>query len=79
MRAYLLSLTLAATLVTGARAADITQSRQTAASKQARAGESEFRALYEELVEINTTRSAGSCTRAAEAIKARLAKAGFAE
>jgi acetylornithine deacetylase/succinyl-diaminopimelate desuccinylase-like protein len=79
MRAYLLSLTLAATLVTGARAADITQSRQTAASKQARAGESEFRALYEELVEINTTRSAGSCTRAAEAMKARLAKAGFAE
>ena len=36
-----------------------------------------FRALYEELVEIDTTRSAGSCTRAAEAMRARLRTAGF--
>jgi acetylornithine deacetylase/succinyl-diaminopimelate desuccinylase-like protein len=79
MRAYLLTLALAATIVPAAHAADITQSRQTAASKQARAGEPEFRALYKELVEINTTRSAGSCTQAAEAMKAQLAKAGFAE
>src|ERR1700733_3072346 len=28
-----------------------------------------FRALYKELVEINTTRSVGSCTQAAEAIR----------
>jgi len=60
-----------------ASAADITASRQTAASKQARAGEAEFRALYKELVEINTTLSVGSCTQAAEAMKARLSAAGF--
>ena len=30
--------------------------------QQARAGETEFRALYKELVEINTTLSVGSCT-----------------
>jgi acetylornithine deacetylase/succinyl-diaminopimelate desuccinylase-like protein len=62
-----------------AQAADITASRQTAASKQARAGEAEFRALYKELVEINTTLSVGSCTDAANAMKARLKAAGFAE
>jgi hypothetical protein len=46
-----------------AHAADITASRQTAASAKARAGETEFRALYKELVEINTTLSVGSCQR----------------
>ncbi|HEU5136174.1 MAG TPA: M20/M25/M40 family metallo-hydrolase [Steroidobacteraceae bacterium] len=62
-----------------ASAADITASRQTAASKQARAGESEFRALYKELVEINTTLSVGSCTDASNAMKARLRAAGYAD
>ncbi len=38
-----------------------------------------FRALYEELVETNTTLSAGSCTQAAEQIAARLRAAGMAE
>src|SRR6187402_1656855 len=61
------------------RAADITASRQTAASKQARAGEAEFRALYKELVETNTTLSVGSCTDAANAMKARLSAAGYAD
>lgn len=42
------------------------------------AEEAAFRALYEELVEIDTTRSAGSCTRAAEAMRSRLRAAGFA-
>lgn len=60
-------------------AADITASRQTAASRAARAGEAEFRALYKELVEINTTLSAGSCTDASNAMKARLLAAGFAD
>src|SRR6187401_1826835 len=60
-----------------AQAADITASRQTAASARARAGEAEFRALYKELVEINTTLSAGSCTDAANAMKARLRAAGY--
>ena len=36
-----------------------------------------FRALYKELIEINTTRSAGSCTRAAEAVRARLIEGGI--
>ncbi|MFA7262354.1 MAG: M20/M25/M40 family metallo-hydrolase [Caulobacter sp.] len=36
-----------------------------------------FKALYKELVEINTTLSVGSCTRAAEAMGARLTAAGF--
>jgi acetylornithine deacetylase/succinyl-diaminopimelate desuccinylase-like protein len=80
MRAYLPSLILAATLsASAALAADIKESRQTAASKQARAGEAEFRALYKELVETNTTLSVGSCTKAAEAMKARLVKAGYPE
>ena len=40
-------------------------------------GEAGFRALYEELVEIDTTLSNGSCTRAAEAMAARLRAAGM--
>jgi len=42
-----------------------------------RAGEAAFRSLYKELVEINTTLSAGSCTAAANAMKAHLTKAGY--
>jgi acetylornithine deacetylase/succinyl-diaminopimelate desuccinylase-like protein len=71
-------LALAAAMST-AQAAGITASRQTAASKQARAAEAGFRALYKELVEINTTLSVGSCTKAAEAMKARLVAAGYDE
>jgi acetylornithine deacetylase/succinyl-diaminopimelate desuccinylase-like protein len=37
----------------------------------------EFRAIYQELVEINTTDSAGDTTKAAEAMAARLKAAGF--
>lgn len=40
-------------------------------------GEAAFRALYRELVEINTTLSSGSCTQAAEAMAARLQSAGL--
>ena len=36
-----------------------------------------FRALYQELVEINTTRSVGSCTQAAQAMRAHLLAAGL--
>jgi acetylornithine deacetylase/succinyl-diaminopimelate desuccinylase-like protein len=43
------------------------------------AGEQRFRALYKELVETNTTLSAGSCTLAAERMAARLKAAGFPE
>jgi acetylornithine deacetylase/succinyl-diaminopimelate desuccinylase-like protein len=38
-----------------------------------------FRALYKELVETNTTLSAGSCTLAAERMAAHLKKAGFTD
>ncbi|CAN7527001.1 M20/M25/M40 family metallo-hydrolase [Phenylobacterium sp. LjRoot225] len=38
----------------------------------------QFRAVYKELVETNTTLSAGSCTEAAQKMGARLAQAGFA-
>jgi acetylornithine deacetylase/succinyl-diaminopimelate desuccinylase-like protein len=39
--------------------------------------EAAFRDLYRELVEINTTRSVGSCTQAAEAMRAHLLSAGI--
>jgi acetylornithine deacetylase/succinyl-diaminopimelate desuccinylase-like protein len=42
------------------------------------ADEAAFRALYKELIEINTTRSVGNCTRAAEAMRAHLLAAGYA-
>jgi acetylornithine deacetylase/succinyl-diaminopimelate desuccinylase-like protein len=77
MRIHLIALVCLAVSV--AQAADIRESRQTAASKAARAGEAEFRALYKELVEINTTLSVGSCTKASEAMAARLKTAGFAD
>ena len=48
---YLVAVALTLGSMVAAHAADITASRQTAASKQARAGEAEFRALYKELVE----------------------------
>ena len=41
-------------------------------------GETNFRGLYKELVETNTTLSSGSCTLAAERLAARLKAAGFA-
>jgi acetylornithine deacetylase/succinyl-diaminopimelate desuccinylase-like protein len=43
------------------------------------ATEAQFRDLYKELVETNTTLSSGSCTLAAERMAARLKAAGFAE
>ncbi|MBS0577802.1 MAG: M20/M25/M40 family metallo-hydrolase [Proteobacteria bacterium] len=44
---------------------------------QIRADQARFRDLYKELVETNTTLSAGSCTLAAERMAARLKAAGF--
>jgi acetylornithine deacetylase/succinyl-diaminopimelate desuccinylase-like protein len=49
----------------------------TTASAQARPDQQAFRELYKELVETNTTLSAGSCTLAAERMAARLKAAGF--
>jgi acetylornithine deacetylase/succinyl-diaminopimelate desuccinylase-like protein len=44
-----------------------------------REGEANFRALYKELVETNTTLSVGSCTLAAERLATRLKAAGIPE
>jgi acetylornithine deacetylase/succinyl-diaminopimelate desuccinylase-like protein len=49
----------------------------TAAESRSRAGEAEFRELYKELVETNTTLSSGSCTLAAERMAARLKSVGL--
>ena len=68
----LVSAAVLALLIPSVHAADLRASRLTSASKQARAGEAEFRELYRELVEINTTLSSGSCTEAANAMRARL-------
>jgi acetylornithine deacetylase/succinyl-diaminopimelate desuccinylase-like protein len=43
------------------------------------ATEPQFRELYKELIETNTTLSSGSCTLAAERMAARLKQAGFAD
>jgi acetylornithine deacetylase/succinyl-diaminopimelate desuccinylase-like protein len=52
----------------------------TAAQAQAiKPDQAAFRDLYKELVETNTTYSAGSCTLAAERMAARLKAAGFPE
>ena len=48
-----------------------------AAEAPLRPDQTEFRALYKELVETNTTLSSGSCTLAAERMGARLAAAGI--
>lgn len=48
-----------------------------AAAPAADPGEAAFRALYRELVETNTTLSAGDCTQAARQIAARLQAAGY--
>lgn len=61
----------ATTLVAGSAAQAQTGAQQP--------GEAGFRALYKELVETNTTFSAGSCTLAAERMAARLKSAGFAD
>ena len=64
MRHYFLATVFAANLVAPAGA-------------EIRADQAAFRATYKELVETNTTLSAGSCTLAAERMAARLKAAGF--
>ena len=45
-------------------------------AQSASSDERSFRETYEQLVDINTTRSTGSCTQAAEAMRSRLSAAG---
>jgi len=54
-------------------------SASAAPAPAAGAGEAQFREVYKELVETNTTLSAGSCTRAADRMAARLKSAGFTD
>jgi len=65
--------------VCASQGAHLRAGQASGASRPARAGEQQFRALYKELVEINTTFSVGSCTAAANAMKAHLVKAGYPE
>ena len=48
-------------------------------NEAARPDQLEFRELYRELIETNTSHSVGSCTLAAEKMAARLRAAGFAD
>lgn len=82
---HLLAASFCAMLAAGALAplavAKAPTRAETAANKkahgEARQGEAEFKALYKELIETNTTLSVGSCTKAAEQIRTRLAAAGY--
>ena len=58
-------------------AAMLAASLASAATAEIRPDQLAFRSLYKELVETNTTLSAGSCTLAAERMAARLKAAGF--
>jgi acetylornithine deacetylase/succinyl-diaminopimelate desuccinylase-like protein len=66
------TLALAGALLVGAAA-------PAAAQQGLRPDQVEFRSLYKELVETNTTLSSGSCTLAAERMAAHLKAAGFPE
>lgn len=65
MRAWVLAFVIAACFAPAAAQEDASRQR--------------FRATYEELVEIDTSPSTGSCTRAANAMLAHLRNAGYSE
>ena len=52
---------------------------ETPQATQLRPDQAEFRGLYKELVETNTTLSEGSCTLAAQRMAARMVAAGYSE
>ncbi len=65
------------TLLGGGIAVTLLAGTALAQSAGLRPDQTEFRGLYKELVETNTTLSAGSCTLAAERMAARLKAAGI--
>ena len=67
MRAYLVSCAVAVACLGAAEAQTLSPDRQA------------FRAIYEELVEIDSSPTTGSCTRAANAMLAHLRAAGYSE
>jgi len=60
-------------------AAALTVTLGPVSAASAPSGEAEFRSLYKELVETNTSLSTGSCTLAAQRMVAHLKAAGFAD
>jgi acetylornithine deacetylase/succinyl-diaminopimelate desuccinylase-like protein len=72
-RTVFLAAAIACTLTTVGMAQAPTPRSAPAAAQD----ETAFRDLYRQLIEINTTRSVGSCTAAAEAMRARLLAAGI--
>jgi acetylornithine deacetylase/succinyl-diaminopimelate desuccinylase-like protein len=72
-RSVFLAAAIACTLTTVGMAQALTPRSAPAAAQD----ETAFRDLYRQLIEINTTRSVGSCTAAAEAMRARLLAAGI--
>jgi acetylornithine deacetylase/succinyl-diaminopimelate desuccinylase-like protein len=75
-RSLAISLSVLAAVCAG-QGADLRAGQASSVSSHARAGEQAFRELYKELIEINTTLSVGSCTAAANAMKAHLVRAGY--
>jgi acetylornithine deacetylase/succinyl-diaminopimelate desuccinylase-like protein len=67
--------TVAASIIAAAMAAAMPASA--AGAEPQSQGDAAFRGLYQELVETNTTRSVGSCTKAAEEMRSRLVAAGI--
>jgi acetylornithine deacetylase/succinyl-diaminopimelate desuccinylase-like protein len=72
-RSIFLAAAIACTLTTVSTA----QAPMPRSAPAAAQDETAFRDLYRQLIEINTTRSVGSCTAAAEAMRARLLAAGI--
>ncbi len=71
---------IAATMIAGLSVPALIAASATAAEPAAlRPDQAEFRGLYKELVETNTTLSSGSCTLAAERMAARMRSAGIAD
>lgn len=62
-----------------ALAASLMASPISAQAQALRTDQTEFRGLFKELVETNTTLSSGSCTLAAERMAARLKAAGLSD
>lgn len=67
---------LAAALLTGG---SLMSSQSFAQGQPLTPPQKELRAIYQELVEINTTNSVGSCTKAATSMAARLKAGGYAD
>lgn len=70
---------IGATLISGAAVWSAQAMPNSADTPSLTPDQARLRAIYQELVEINTTNSTGSCTKAAKAMAVHLKKAGFAD